>query len=127
MPLIRVKEPRMLEEFRRVRRPLAAIVCALACFMWERYKKELWITEVIRDGLDTHGLLRAVDVRTRNLTKKQRQECADFINEHVEYDPVRPELNCCIYGVLDKDGKHWDHFHIQIHPRTRTKFWVVAE
>lgn len=127
MSLINFKEPHMLEEFRRLKKPLVAIVCALAVYVWEKYGKEIWVTDVLRNDLTVHGLLRGCDVRTSNLTKVQRQEAADFINDNVTYDPLRPGMHCCIYGAFDRVGKHWDHFHLQSHPRTKTKFWVVAE
>lgn len=126
MPLIRFKTPEMRDEFRHLRRKLISIICAMAVYGFERFNKIITVTSVYRkNDMGVHGLWRGCDIRTSNFTRAERQELSNFINEHTEYDPVREGMHCCIYGTLDKNGKHDDHFHIQVHPRTKTCFWVT--
>lgn len=80
--------------------------------------QELVITEGYRIRLhpnDVHSTkpVRAIDIRAFN--PYDSQEFADKINKHWIYDPERPEMKCCVYG----DEKHKDHFHLQVHARTK--------
>lgn len=75
------------------------------------------ITEAFRHqrhSNDLHGTIpvRAIDLRSWIYISPQ--EVADRINEVWQYDPTRPNMECCVYH----DSGSGPHFHIQVHPKT---------
>ena len=86
------------------------------------------IAEEIRDRFDlttitcgsregdkgVHGTvpLRGLDIRCRDLCLGKCVE--DWVNEHWQYDPERPDKNVC----WCHDTGQGMHLHIQVHPNT---------
>jgi hypothetical protein len=68
-----------------------------------------------RHSNDLHGVVpvRAIDVRSWDYPDPEA--VAREINETWQYDPERPEKQCC---VLHDIGEGM-HLHIQVHPNTR--------
>lgn len=76
-------------------------------------------TSAYRPG-DTgvHGQMpvRGYDRRCRNAA--MGNAIKQWINHKWEYDPERPDKECCIFHKLDAYG--W-HLHCQVHPNTRRR------
>jgi len=64
-----------------------------------------------------HGQLpcRGIDLRCHNI--EVGKAVRDLINNHWEYDPGRPHMECCILH-----GSGWNmHLHTQVHNDTRRR------
>jgi hypothetical protein len=73
------------------------------------------ITSIYRpDDKGVHGHWRGVDVRTRNILKREAKEIEKYINYVWIYDPERPELNVALFH----DSGLGEHLHLQIHNNT---------
>lgn len=120
--IIRFKESPNLGQFLADLLPesIICIVYFMAAYSWSRWRKKIVITEIFRehDPVGTHKNWRAIDVRNSVFTRAEALELAGRVNTFAVYDPTRPEKKCCIVYELDPNGKHDDHFHIQVHERT---------
>ena len=67
---------------------------------------------------DLHGTqpVRAIDIRSWVYGDKKAQEIKHEINKRWEYDPNRPDKQCCIIHRTNGGGIH---MHLQIHPNTK--------
>ena len=90
----------------------------IALAVEEQFDTEFTVTSLYRmfdEGVHGSLPLRGIDLRCREdhfgaLIK-------DFVNSHWEYDPSRPEIDCCIYH----DTGLGKHIHLQVHPNTRER------
>lgn len=103
---------------------LKKIVELIAEYVYRRFGVGVVVTETWRaprHADDLHALWRAVDLRTRTFTMQQANEIRNWANESFIYDPARPTMRVAIFGNNDSHGKHNDHMHIQVSPRTVIK------
>ena len=106
---------------------LQALLHLSAAASYVKYAKPLILTSLWRDPLhdaDLHAMNRAFDFDVDDRDKYsglQPDEAfiiASLINKYAQYDPDRPWMKCCIYGEDDPNGRHWNHVHVQVHPKT---------
>lgn len=83
------------------------------------FGKPLIITDLVRpDDPGVHGVGRGGDCRSRHLTHDQAVQVRDIVNRLWTYDPTRTWIKVCVFDVK---GGHKDHFHFQVHEKTRTR------
>jgi len=111
-------------EFNRMHPMLQAVYFEAASYYYKLFGKSLLITSIKRDK-GVHGVWRGIDVDVCDgiiyeggLLTAEAEMIAMHINDLFQYDPQRPEMYCCFYGWRDKSGKHDNHIHFQVHPRT---------
>lgn len=76
------------------------------------------VTSAYRPGdSGVHGTipLRGLDLRCRDIALGQL--VSKRVNERWQYDPERPDMECCI---AHGEGMNL-HLHIQVHPRTQRR------
>lgn len=104
---------------------LYAIIVVASFFFHGKFGKKLVITSVLRrkNLFSVHAYWRGVDIgfNSSNMTVEEATWLRDFINRWLIYDTNRPDMDACIYGDNDPDGKHLDHLHVQTHRRSRTR------
>ena len=117
-----------MDEFHRLHPMLQAVFCNAVEYAYSAFGKALLITSMERPGDNgVHGTKPCrgldVDVCDGGVYKggilPDNAGCIeDWINLTFRYDPTRPDMNVAIYGDRDPAGKHWNHIHFQVHPRT---------
>jgi hypothetical protein len=55
----------------------------------------------------------------KTLSIDEAEQVVAWLNRRYLYDTTRPQKVCAIFGELDTANGHWDHIHLQGHPRTR--------
>jgi len=111
-------------EFNRLLPMLQAVYFEAAAYCYVCFGKSLLITSIKR-VTGVHGAWRGIDVDVCSgmvyeggLLPSEAESIALYINSLFQYDPARPEMYCCFYGWRDPNGKHDNHIHFQVHPRT---------
>ena len=106
---------------------LQAILHMTAAASFVKWAKPLILTSVWREPLhdgDIHALHRAFDFdvddrdKYSGLQPDEALALSELINKYAIYDPTRPYLKCALYGHDDPNDRHWNHVHVQVHPRT---------
>ncbi len=81
---------------------------------------DLWtITSAHRPGdSGVHGTspLRGLDLRCRDMGVGEI--ISKYVNDRWEYDPERPEKQCCMFHQVSNRG--W-HLHFQVFPKSRRR------
>lgn len=95
----------------------APILIDIICFVASEYgfiMTDAW--RIKKHPNDVHGTDpgRGNDLRYRIYPRKVAYEIMDKINNTWQYDPKRPNKQCCI---IHGKGNH-RHLHIQTHPNT---------
>jgi len=121
-----LKEPDLQKQLdHRCAPMLVAIALYTNRWVTRTMGRALFVTSGLRLGdKGVHGVGRGLDFRvTTNglFTHKEADQIAAFINRTWMYDPYRRWLKIAIFGALDPKGKHNDHIHIQVHPRTKAR------
>jgi hypothetical protein len=107
----------------RLSRRVKEIVTEASEYAEEKWGWNFTITSIFRTraedaALNASGIhvdWRAVDVRTRGVSKDAVQDVTKYINDRWAYDPRRPNLKVC-FSEPHGTGPHG---HFQVHPRTR--------
>ena len=101
-----------------------AVVMQAAAYSCSRYDKGLLITSLDRPT-GSHSNLRCIDVDVCDgavyeggVLPSEAERIVTHINGTFKYDPVRPGMFAAYYGHRDRSGKHDNHIHFQVHPRT---------
>ncbi len=104
------KSQRLREEFEAVDTRLQVILYAVAGFVKHRFDKDLIVTSLLRDDLESvHGYRRGADVRTSNFSEEERDEIVEFVNSAFHYDSTGKET---LFDERDRPGA--PHFHLQV-------------
>lgn len=77
--------------------------------------KEIVNTSNYREGDESvHGTqpYRGLDIRSHGM--KNPQGLVDMVNDHWQYDSVRPEKMCALFHDVGRGL----HIHLQVHPNT---------
>jgi len=118
---------RLSEEFKLIDSRLSIIIYAISGFM-NRYMptKVLCIIDIHRlDPGSVHHYWRAVDMRTKHLTKEEGNEIYAFIEKSIQYDPNRPDIEV-VHDERELENRSplatGEHFHIQVDPNNLMKF-----
>lgn len=101
-----------------------------ALYIYKTYNKRLLITCILRspkhaNDLHAPNLKRALDFNVDEYGKlpsepdpDEAEDLANYINSRWIYDSERPDYSILVYGHRDEKNLHWNHGHMQIHPRT---------
>ena len=108
-------------------RSYSPILIDIICWVADKYG--FVMTESYREKLhpnDLHGTIpvRANDLREWYYKTGIAKKIETEINERWEYDSSRPEMKCAWIHKNrkpDANGNFGLHFHIQVHPNTRTR------
>lgn len=87
----------------------------IALAVEERFGTKV-VTSLYRIGdSGVHGQLplRGLDLRCR--TRRHGEMVEKFVNDRWQYDPNRPEMQCCL---CHNTGQGL-HLHLQVHPNTK--------
>ena len=113
-----------VSEFNRLHPMLQAVFFSAASYCYSRFGKAFLITSIKRET-GVHGAWRGIDVDVCDckiyeggLLPSEAETIATEINMMFQYDPQRPEKYVCFYGWRDPGGRHGNHIHFQVHPRT---------
>ena len=113
-------------QFDRLEPMLQCVFMDAVAFCYRTFGKTLLITSIERpQSAGVHAHHRGVDadvchgiIYEGGLHPDEARRVCAAINNAYQYDPARPQMHVCLYGELDPAGKHWDHLHFQVHPRT---------
>ena len=110
--------------FGKLDRMIQAVVMQAAAYSYSRFGKGLLITSLDRPA-GTHSNLRCIDVDVCSggvyeggILPSEAERIVTHINGQFKYDLNRPGMYTAFYGHRDSSGKHDNHIHFQVHPRT---------
>lgn len=118
-------EKKHKDEFRGLDVLLQAICLLAGDYCYRMFKRKLFVTSVFRQGdSGVHGAWRGLDADNDRLSHEEKGQLVNFINDNFQYDPDRPEKKVCVWHTADQSKYKniktgGDHFHFQVHPKTR--------
>lgn len=109
---MRFKDPILAYEYQEViNKRLHGLLLALSTFTQTYFKKEITITSLVRldNPKSVHYYKRGADVRSKDLTHKEKIEILYYLNTNFPYG--KGDYKTCILEAEDTEN---EHFHIQV-------------